>query len=116
MTVASPAKLRSGEWGAKVNGSVSVGAMLTIRTAAGKEWQATVAKVVWSGDGVTLCATQSADRPAARTTYSGRIEASRKAWGARRGMGSGHGSAPKVAGYSSYCTDNDNCRCYDCAS
>lgn len=31
-------------------------------------------------------------------------------------MGSGRGSAVRVAGYSSYCTDNASCRCYDCAS
>lgn len=31
-------------------------------------------------------------------------------------MGSGHGTAAPVRGYSSYCTDNDSCRCYDCAS
>jgi hypothetical protein len=35
---------------------------------------------------------------------------------ARRRMGSGRGHAAPVAGYSSYCTDNDSCRCYDCAS
>lgn len=33
-----------------------------------------------------------------------------------RRMGAGHGSAARVAGYSSYCTANDSCRCYDCAS
>jgi hypothetical protein len=31
-------------------------------------------------------------------------------------MGSGHGSAVAVRGYSSYCTDRPGCRCYDCAS
>lgn len=31
-------------------------------------------------------------------------------------MGSGAGSAAQVRGYSSYCTDREGCRCYDCAS
>jgi hypothetical protein len=34
----------------------------------------------------------------------------------RQPMGSGHGQAGAVRGYSSYCTDNENCGCYDCAS
>jgi hypothetical protein len=42
--------------------------------------------------------------------------ASRPAYVRRPGFGPGHGSAARVAGYSSYCTDNANCRCYDCAS
>jgi hypothetical protein len=31
-------------------------------------------------------------------------------------MGSGHGYAAPVAGYSGYCTDRPGCACYDCAS
>jgi hypothetical protein len=34
----------------------------------------------------------------------------------RQRMGPGHGQAASVAGYSSYCTDNEFCRCFDCAS
>ena len=34
----------------------------------------------------------------------------------RQPMGSGHGQAGNVRGYSSYCTDNQDCGCYDCAS
>ena len=33
-----------------------------------------------------------------------------------RRMGSGHGRAAAVTGYSGYCTDREDCRCYDCAS
>lgn len=56
---ASPAKLRDGSWGAKVQGSVSVGDTINITTKAGKSWTATVQKVVWTGDGVSLVATAS---------------------------------------------------------
>lgn len=34
----------------------------------------------------------------------------------RERMGSGHGQAARMPGYSSYCTNNASCRCYDCAS
>ena len=34
----------------------------------------------------------------------------------REPMGSGHGQAAAVRGYSSYCTANASCGCYDCAS
>ncbi len=33
-----------------------------------------------------------------------------------RRYGYGHGTAAAVPGYSSYCTDNAYCGCYDCAS
>lgn len=61
-TPATPAKLRSGEWGARVVGAtVAEGTELLITTRGGKSWPARVVKVVWSGDGVTLCATKSLD-------------------------------------------------------
>lgn len=69
----------------------------------------------------TACASNGAAVAAApartaATAYGQRVGASRAAWGARRGMGAGHGAAGSVPGYSSYCTDNASCRCYDCAS
>lgn len=75
---ASPTKLRSGEWGARVNGTVREGDIVTITTRAGKTWDAEVVKVVWSGDGVAICATASLSRRpapsrrhAAHTTHCG---------------------------------------------
>ncbi|KKM05264.1 hypothetical protein LCGC14_1755860 [marine sediment metagenome] len=101
-TPASPKKLRDGSWGALAQSdSVSVGDTLQITTRAGKTWAATVSTVIWSGKGVSICATETA--VATPTTPS-------------RRMGSGRGQAAKMPGYSSYCTDNDYCRCYDCAS
>ncbi len=71
---ASPAKLRNGSWGARVkSATVAVGDTVTITTRSGKSWDATVEHVVWSGDGVSICATQSLDRrpaPPVRQTYS----------------------------------------------
>lgn len=56
---ATPAKLRSGEWGARVRQSVHEGDEIEITTKAGKSWVATVTKVVWSGNGSSIVATES---------------------------------------------------------
>jgi len=74
---ASPAKLRNGSWGARVQGSVQAGDVVTITTRSGKSWQAIVTQAIWSGEGVTICATESCDRkpaarkPSRRGTWSG---------------------------------------------
>ena len=64
---ASPAKLRDGSWGARVTStSVNVGDEVKIATKSGKSWTAIVSRVIWSGDGITLVATQSTDRAPSR--------------------------------------------------
>jgi hypothetical protein len=75
---ASPAKLKNGSWGARVRGDVTEGDTITITTRGGKSWDARVTKVVWSGEGVAVCATESLDRAPARTSRSryGRYERS----------------------------------------
>lgn len=59
MTIqATPAKLKTGAWGARVAGTpVQVGDHITVTSQAGKTWSATVLQVVWQGSGVTLVAT-----------------------------------------------------------
>ena len=95
---ATPTKLRSGNWGARLKTSkVRAGDTVTITTRAGKTWQAKVTKVVWSGNGAAIVATESLDRPRHRTATR-----------------FGAGQAAAVPGYSSYCTDDHNCVCYDC--
>ena len=59
---ATPYKLRSGDWGVRVRGTVRAGDTVTVRTRAGKTWTARIERVVWSGDGVALCATESRSR------------------------------------------------------
>ena len=53
--IASPRKLPNGQWGAYC-AAAQVGDLLTIRTAAGKEWQARVTSITDSGVCVT-CST-----------------------------------------------------------
>ena len=52
-------KLKSGEWGIRVTGTAKVGQTVTVTKKAGGTSEVTVAKVVWSGNGVTLCAIQT---------------------------------------------------------
>lgn len=59
---ASPAKLRDGSWGAKVHGSVEIGDKVEVVTSGGKRWNATVSRIVWRGEGVTIFATSTEPR------------------------------------------------------
>jgi hypothetical protein len=61
MLTATPTKLRDGRWGARVVGSPRVGEEIEVRSASGKVWRAYVERLVWSGNGVALVATRSAD-------------------------------------------------------
>jgi len=58
MITAAPTKLRNGEWGAKVSGSVKSGDSIRITTRSGKNWVCIVSHVLWSGDGVAIVATK----------------------------------------------------------
>lgn len=55
-------KLKSGEWGVRVEGSVKVGQSITVRKKSGETKTETVAKVVWTGDGISLCAVSSGSK------------------------------------------------------
>jgi hypothetical protein len=60
-------KLKSGEWGIRVTeGTVTEGQTVTVTKKSGETKEEVVAKVVWSGNGVTLCAIRASapGRPA----------------------------------------------------
>jgi len=64
-TFATPAKLRDGSWGVRVQGAAHPGQVVTVRTQAGKTWETEIERVVWQGEGVTLASTrQVSARPA----------------------------------------------------
>lgn len=111
---ATPIKLKNGNWGAKAKSErVQVGDTVTITTASGKSWDARVESVVWTGNGVAICATQSLDgaRRAEPTTVSGETAELGQHWSSRgRGPvvrlcagGCGRRVSPKFA------------ECYSCA-
>lgn len=70
MTKATPAKLRNGSWGARVEAAVEAGDTIQITTRSGKTWKARVMRVLWSDGKVSLCVTESAERrPAAKSQH-----------------------------------------------
>lgn len=97
MLAATPAKLKSGEWGARVQGQVDVGDSITITTKSGKSWIATVTKVVWSGNGVSLVATES-----------------RSPINQNHGYGSGSRKSCVTGGNCSSFGNGNSCGGYDC--
>ena len=65
---ASPAKLRDGSWGARVEGTPKPGDIVEIITKSGKTWFVRVDSIIWSGpdkynDGgpISLCETSSVE-------------------------------------------------------
>jgi hypothetical protein len=91
-------KLKTGAWGVRTTAPVKQGDRVQVSKRDGSTKIETIDRVLWTdGVGVWLCAIGGA------ATTS-------------RPYGSGHGSAPAVRGYSSYCTDNEDCGCFDCAS
>lgn len=93
---ATPARLRNGSWGARVQGAVKAGDLILVKTKAGKVWDAQVTKVIWAGEGVTLCATGPGSTPA------------------HRAYGRGHGHACKTDGNCSSIGNGRSCGGYDC--
>lgn len=63
---ATYAKLRDGSWGVRVAGEVMAGALVTVVKKSGETKQERIAKVLFSGDGVSICsiATGGNARPA----------------------------------------------------
>lgn len=54
-------KLKSGDWGVRVEGAkVTAGQVVSVRKKSGEVKSETIAKVVWSGNGVSLCAIDAA--------------------------------------------------------
>ena len=92
---ATPIKLKDGSWGARVQGTVNAGDNITVRTKAGKEWVATVGRIVWKGDGVAIVTTQK------QTSNS----ASGRNW--NRDAFNGYGK-PR-GGYRKACVSDGNC-------
>lgn len=55
MKKATFTKLRNGSWGLRVQGTVTIGATVETTTKAGKVERKTVGKVIWTGNGISLC-------------------------------------------------------------
>lgn len=62
MQIATYSKLRSGEWGIRVQGPARKGQSLTVAKKSGETKTETVRNVMWSGNGITLCAIEQSSR------------------------------------------------------
>jgi hypothetical protein len=59
-------KLKTGEWGIVVDGDAKAGDVVEVTTKAGKIKTETVARVLWSGDGKSICAVKQKPRASRR--------------------------------------------------
>ena len=59
---ATPLKLQNGGWGAKVSGVPKAGERISITANSGKSWEATVERVLWTGEGISICSTSSVSK------------------------------------------------------
>ena len=108
--IATPAKLRDGSWGARVQGTVTAGQTVTIQTKAGKTWDAAVSGVVWSDGKVSLCTTRSLDGgpPKRASNYDPTMF---RGYGAPRG---GYRRTCKTGGNCSSFGSGRSCGGHDC--
>lgn len=85
------AKLKSGEWGLRVQGAASEGAMVTVTKRDGSTKVERIGKVIWRGGGITLCAIDAgAPRSSDRDSYGNSI---RTGASYRAGVTAPHGGA-----------------------
>lgn len=62
MAIAYYAKLKSGEWGVRVKGSVAVGDRLCVSTRSGKAKPEVVERIIWRDGEVSICALVAAPK------------------------------------------------------
>jgi hypothetical protein len=79
-------KLKSGDWGVRIEGSApAVGSTVVVGKKDGTTKTETIAKVVWSGNGIALCAVVATPR-------TGSASASPARFSARRGGNGSNGT------------------------
>lgn len=65
---ATYAKLKDGSWGVRSTSPVKPGAVITVTKKSGDSKMETISRVLWSGDGVFLCAI-AASKSASSSSY-----------------------------------------------
>jgi hypothetical protein len=88
---ASFSKLQNGEWGIRVRGNARAGQQVSVTKRDGGTSPAIVEKVLWAGDGVSICSIEPRE-PAAG---SGRQAPSRQQQPAASGNGSRQGNGQR---------------------
>ena len=85
-------KLKNGDWGIKVDGKAKEGTVVTVTKKDGTSSQETVAKVIWSGSGVSICAIVQKPRLAASKEVGTTRERAARGRSARQYTGCSCGS------------------------
>jgi hypothetical protein len=67
-------KLRDGSWGIRVTGTAKAGDVVTVTKRSGETVNATVGRVVWSGNGVSLCEVAAAPKRGRRAAAKPRVQ------------------------------------------
>jgi hypothetical protein len=68
---ASYAKLRDGTWGIRVDGTAAAGQSVTVSKRDGTTHTEVITRVVWAGNGVSLCAIAQREREGSTRSGSG---------------------------------------------
>lgn len=72
MNTATYAKLKNGNWGVRVVGSACEGQSVTVAKKSGETKIETIGKIVWSGNGVSLCAISTGERTGSYSSIGAR--------------------------------------------
>ena len=107
---ARPTKLRNGDWGARVEGTVRKGDTITITTKSGKSWDATVTRVIWTDSGVSIVSTASTSK--SKSDYVPAVRNSR-GYVTDRGHYDGYCGYPCPVSGKKCCPEHGPC--HDCA-
>ena len=101
-------KLKSGEWGVRVEGKATAGQTVTVTKKSGETQTVTVGKVLWTGNGVSLCTVSgSSNEP---TALDGSKAIRGQHWSQR-----GHGPAVRLcAGGCGRRVGPKYAECYSC--
>lgn len=54
-------KLKNGSWGIRVNGTAKVGQTVTVTKKSGGSSEVTISKVIWTGNGVSICSIEASE-------------------------------------------------------
>lgn len=96
-------KLRDGSWGVRVIGAaVTAGQSLTVNTKAGEAKSETIDRVLWSGDGASICSVVARKR---QPSYGGDSQRAMEARARRYGW---NGSRTSSSYYSSGLYDDES--------
>jgi len=104
---ATYSKLKSGDWGIRVEGVVKPGATVTVVKKDGSTKSETVSRVLWTGNGISLCAI-GASGNGRRSASSQQCDNCGYSRGHRDGCESAHGGMSYYDSHGNYVLGDDD--------